>query len=113
MSICVDVNLRCNGILYSKVFSNFLGNHANLVSKLTSVIEKLICDYNFDSFGYLNGLWISADKPFGKNTTLSNKRCAVLRNYFGLNIQQFESPWVSRVTYGTGSGANSVGTPKW
>ena len=69
-----------------------------------SVIDTLICN----PINSKNGLKLSIDTPLNNDACLNIHRPAVLRQYFGREVENYGRN-VERYTYGSGSGTSSVG----
>jgi hypothetical protein len=55
-----------------------------------------------------DGIVLSADMPFGQSGLMNVSRPAVLRTYYGLNVQHISPTEVKRVTYGPTSTTGSL-----
>ena len=71
------------------------------------IIDRLICS----RLNSKNGIKLSFDKPLSNPLRLNITRPAVLRQYFGKVVESsvIEDNKSMRYTYGSGSGASSVG----
>ena len=69
-----------------------------------AIIDHLICS----PVNSRTGIKLSLDKPLNNDVDLNILRPAVLRQYFGMDIEE-QMYKVKRYTYGSGSGSSSVG----
>ena len=68
------------------------------------IIDHLVCS----PINSRSGIKLSLDKPLNNDVDLNILRPAVLRQYFGMEIEECMSKG-QRYTYGSGSGSSSVG----
>ena len=82
-------------------------SHSTLSNASCHIVDKLICS----PLNSNNGIRLSLDTPLNNPPMLNILRPAVLRQYYGLNVEEKELPkyGIPRYTYGSGTGTSTVG----
>ena len=85
---------RPQHIIQSQYFEDVdIGIH--IVTARSIVVKLLLSDHDTP-----DGITLSADMPFGQQGLMNISRPAVLRTYYGLNIEPINPTKWKRVTYG-------------
>ena len=99
----------CQKLFHPQLYSQYL-IQPMLSNAMIIVAKSLIFKLLLSPFDSNNGIIMTADRPFGTNCLMNITRPAVLRTYFGRNIEAVSPSLTRKFTYGCTNISGNIST---